>query len=257
MAAYRADQVRAALGYWRQSLDLAPDPALQALYDDANREAAADHGAGHSSDKLYGRHVELRYDSTRIPPVAAQSILAALEAGYARISGELGCEAHERIAAIVQTRDQYVRATGAAEWSGGYYDGRIHLVWSGRLDEGRIGHSVLHELVHACLASIPSGGLPWPAWFQEGLAQRISGDQLTPSAREQLRQLAQAHRLPRLSDLGPGWFTMREPDAAVAYNISLAAVNTLVDRHAGDIRSILLDPEQLLQVTLDLDSTSF
>ena len=65
LAAYRSDQLRAALGYWKQSLALAPNDALNAIYQDAQREAAADR----SNDKLYSRHIALRYENGALPPL--------------------------------------------------------------------------------------------------------------------------------------------------------------------------------------------
>src|SRR5580704_10599836 len=53
LAAYRSDQLRAALDYWKQSLDLAPNDALARIYDRVRREAEGDH----SGEKLYGVHV--------------------------------------------------------------------------------------------------------------------------------------------------------------------------------------------------------
>jgi hypothetical protein len=248
LAAYRSDQVRAALGYWRQSLDLAPSEPLKAIYEDARRETAADR----SNDKLYSQHFAVRYESAAMPAVAARSILDALEEDYARISAQLGCASSERIVVIVQSREQYQRATSAAEWSGGHYDGRIHVAWDA---SPHMQRALAHEFVHACLASLPSGSNPWPAWLQEGLAQKLSGDTLQPSAREQLRQLAVTHEIPRLENLGVDWFSMPRQDAVAAYNLSLAAADALYDDYASPgIRKILTNPEALPRITTYLDA---
>jgi tetratricopeptide (TPR) repeat protein len=255
LAAYRSDQVGAALGYWGQSLDLAPNTALRALYEDAKREAAADR----SGEKLEGTHVALRYEEGALPDDTARDTLRTLEENYSRISAALGCTANERIVAIVETREQYLLGAGDAEWSGGYYDGRIHIVWppgvvwkggSGR--NPRIERALAHELVHACLASMPSGSSPWPVWLQEGLAQKLSGDKLAPSVREQVRQLARMHGIPRLEDLGRDWLGMPQQDAQNAYNLSLAAVDAL---YSGNrISPILSNPDCLPEVVAALEA---
>jgi len=252
LAAYRSDQLGAALGYWKQSLALSPNDALSAIYEDAKREAAADR----SRDKVYSRHIALRYESSALPAEAARAILGTLEQDYTRISAELGCSANERIIAIVQSRDQYLRGTAAAEWSGGHYDGRIHIALPGKSDAaGVMQRALAHELVHACLMSMPSGSNPWPAWLQEGLAQKLSGDTLNPSAREQLRQFAVTHHIPRLEDLGPDWFGMTRQDAITAYNLALAAADTLYDDYPGPgIRKLLANPDALPRITSDLDN---
>ena len=243
LAAYRSDQLGEALGFWKQSLDLAPNDALSAMVENAKREAAADH----SSDRLLGIHIALRYDANALSLDTAHSILEMLEADYSRISTQLGCSSGERVIAIVQSREQYMRGTNAAEWSGGHFDGRIHIAWTGP----GIERALAHELVHACLMSIPSGSSPWPIWLQEGLAQKFSGEVLSLSIREQLLQRARVGGIPRLENLGQDWFSMSQQDAVAAYNISLAAVDQI---YPHGIREILAHPEALPALTTDLDA---
>ncbi len=75
LAAYRSDQLRAALDYWKQAQDIAPDPRLAAIYERVQREADSDH----SGDKLYGVHVALRYEGEALPADTARAILAKLD----------------------------------------------------------------------------------------------------------------------------------------------------------------------------------
>jgi hypothetical protein len=257
LAAYRSDQLPAAISYWKQSLDLAPNEALNTIYEDARREVAADR----SSDKIYSEHFTLRYEGSAMPADTAHAILGTLEDDYSRISGQLGCSSGERIVAIVQSREQYMRGTTAADWSGGHYDGRIHVALPGGTEAGepgtipRMHRALAHELVHACLMSLPSGSAPWPAWLQEGLAQKLSGDTLQPAVRGQLRQMAAAHKIPRLENLGVDWFSMPRQEAVAAYNLSLAAADALYDDYASHgIREILANPEALPNITADLDA---
>ncbi|MGA2879511.1 MAG: hypothetical protein ABSG13_11210 [Bryobacteraceae bacterium] len=252
LAAYRADQLRAALDYWKQALDLAPDERLAAVYERVKREAESDH----SGDKLYGLHVALRYEGEALPADTARAILATLDGDYSRIAAQLGCTSNERIVAIVQSREAYLRSTGAAEWSGGQYDGRIHISWT---DGAQVGpamqRALAHELVHACLTGIPSGSTPWPAWLQEGLAQKLSGDTLPATVREQLRQLAQTHSIPKLENLRQDWSRMSTQNALAAYSLALAAADALYDNYASyGIRNVLNNPDTLPRITADLDA---
>jgi tetratricopeptide (TPR) repeat protein len=251
LAAYRSDQLRPALDYWKQSLDLAPNQALNEIYQVAKREAEADR----SGEKLYGAHIALRYEGEALPVDTARAILATLDDDYSRISAQLGCSSGERIVAIVQNRESYLRSTGAAEWSGGQYDGRIHIAWTEGAEVGpEMQRALAHELVHACLTSIPSGSTPWPAWLQEGLAQKLSGDLLRPSVREQLRQLAATHAIPRLENLGQDWSSMAKQNAVAAYSLALSAADALYDNYSNyGIRNVLRNPERLPGITADLD----
>lgn len=249
LAAYRSDQLRAALDYWKQSLDLAPNDTLARVYERVRREADADH----SAEKLLGMHIALRYEGEALPSDTARAILSTLDEDYSRIAGQLGCSSDERIVAIVQSRDAYLRGTGAAEWSGGEYDGRIHIAWTeGKQVGPQMRRALAHELVHACLTSIPSGGTPWPAWLQEGLAQKLSGDQLSPASRDQLRQLAAARQMPRLEDLHQDWSHLSIENARLAYNLALAAADALFENSSG-IRNVVNNPQGLPQITAELD----
>jgi tetratricopeptide (TPR) repeat protein len=251
LAAYRSDQLRDAIDYWKQSLDLAPNETLRAIYENAKREAVADR----SGEKLYGAHIALRYEGEALPADTARAILAMLDDDYSRISAQLGCTPDERIVAIVQDRESYFRSTGAAEWSGGQYDGRIHIAWTDGTQVGpQMQRAMAHELVHACLTSIPSGSTPWPAWLQEGLAQKLSGDTLHSAIRDQLRQLAAAHAIPRLESIGQDWSGMTKQNAIAAYSLALAAADALYDSYANyGIRNVLRNPDGLARITADLD----
>jgi hypothetical protein len=261
LAAYRADEVRAALDYWKISLDLAPNEALSRIYEDAQREAAADA----SNQKLYGVHIALRYDNRSLPLDSARSLLATLDDTYSRVSAQLGCSSDEPVVAIVRSRESYLRVTGAAEWSGGHFDGRVHIAappdiaapdGSGGMEVGsQMQRELTHELVHACLMSIPSGPAPWPAWLQEGLAQKLSGDTLPPWVREHLRKLVATYGIPRLETLGEDWSNMNRQKAVAAYDLALAAADAIYDPHSRyRINEILRNPEILPRITAYLDT---
>ena len=70
LAAYRSDQLRDAIDYWKQSLDLAPNETLATIYENARREAAADR----SGEKLYGAHIALRYEGEALPADTARAM---------------------------------------------------------------------------------------------------------------------------------------------------------------------------------------
>ncbi len=251
LAAYRADQVRTALDYWKQSLDLAPNDPLSRIYEKVRRESESDR----SSDKILGLHVALRYEGQTLPADTARAVVSTLDDEFSRISSLLGCWSGERIVAIVQSRQAYLQTTGAAEWSGGQYDGRIHISWTdGTEVSPEMRRRLAHELVHACLTNLSAGGAPAPAWLQEGLAQKLSGDRLSAAARDRLRQLAESHQIPRLEDLSQNWSRMSSENARIAYNLALAAADALYDNYSSyGIRNVVSNRQVLQQVTADLD----
>lgn len=251
IAAWKSDQTRDALDYWKRSLDQRSDPQLAALYAKVQREVSADK----SGEKLYGMHVLVRYESGALPADTARALLAMLDSEVARISEQLGCNTTERLVAVVQSRQAYFQATGAAEWSGGLYDGRIHIpMEAGDPVDSRLRRTLAHETVHACIAMIPSGEAPWPSWLHEGLAQKLSGDRLNPALRAQIRRSAEEHSIPRLEKLGQNWSGLSTANAQIAYGMALAAADLLSENGQSDtIRNVLGNPERLPEVTADLD----
>jgi len=251
IAAYRADEPRIALDYWGQLLDVQPNQSMQRLYDRVKRETEADR----SGEKLYGMHVALRYEGQKLAADTARAVLTTLDQEFSRISGVLGCPAEERIVAIVQSREAYLKSTGAAEWSGGQYDGRIHISWMEGADVSpEIRRRLAHEMVHACLTNLTAGSAPLPAWMQEGLAQKFSGDTLPAAARDRLRTMAEAHQIPRLEDLSQNWSMMSTWNARVAYDLALAAADSLfTDFAAYGIYNVVTNPQIRDRVTAEID----
>lgn len=247
LAAYRGDHVIRAIGYLKDSLAIRPDPDVQRLLDVALREQGADR----TGEPLYSTRFVFRYDPAVMPTPAARSLLGVLEQEYSRIAFELGCNNPERLAVIAQTKEDYLRATGAAEWSAAVYDGRIRVAI---LDSDPGGdptrRTLAHELVHACLAATGT----WPAWLHEGLAQKLSGESISDPKRVAIRAAARENGLPRLGNMSQSWSRMSASHAALAYATSLYAVELFYQYHAAyGIRNLLRNPDQLDTIVTDLD----
>lgn len=247
IAAWKNQDNKQALIYWRQSLDLSPNAALENLYARVDREVKNDV----SKQTIYGMRVVLRYDDVTVPAETARRMVDLVDQTYARVSSELGCTTQERIPTIVQSREAYLKTTGAAEWSGGLFDGRIHMPAAvGQQFDANTQRALAHETVHACLAML---GM-WPSWLHEGMAQKLSGDVLRPEVQAQLKQLAKDGKLPKLSMLTQGWAGLDAHNAAVAYALALEAVDVLYENyHEYGVRNLMKNPERLADITADLE----
>jgi hypothetical protein len=247
VAAWRSDDSRQALEYWRASLDIAPSPEVEKLYHQVERETKGDQ----SNERLYGMRVLLRYEGSAVPADTARQMTEVLDHEFIRISQELGCRAEERVVAIVQSPDAFRKSTDSAEWSGGQFDGKIRVpIFDPRVVDKTMLRALAHETAHACLTMLGQ----WPAWLQEGVAQKLSGDSLSAAQTKKLADLARQRKLPRLSNLKQGWSRMDADHAAEAYALSLAAVELLGRESGGDgVRNLLRNPDRLPQVTAELD----
>ena len=247
VAAWRADDGRHALEYWRESLDLEPNPGIEKLYKQVEREQTNDQ----SAEKLYGVRVTLRYDRATVPTETARQMVAQVDSTFAQVSAQLGCAADEKIMTIVQSRDAYRKATDAAEWNGGQYDGRIRVpVMTGQSMDASMQRVLAHETTHACLTMLGE----WPVWLQEGMAQKLSGETLTPASRKKLSAMAAEGKLPRLENLRQDWSRLDSEHATLAYAMALAAAELLYEDYGNDgVRNLMRNPERLPAMMIYID----
>lgn len=88
-----------------------------------------------------------------------------------------------------------------------------------------------HEIVHACLARRGR----FPAWFHEGLAQRLTGDRLSGAELGEVKAALRDGRLPRLGAMAEAWSGMSAGEARLAYSYALAVVG-LIYESEGEMR---------------------
>lgn len=118
------------------------------------------------------------------------------------------------------------RATCAPSWTGGVFDGVLHLD-ARTLASDRWRRVVRHEAVHAQLAEV-RGRIPH--WLNEGLAQWMEGEPSPRAADAWRRMVRDRFWIPfpslegRLMDIDDA------ADASLAYFQSLAMVRYLIDR---------------------------
>ena len=246
LAAYQSDQVKAAIDYGQDSLLLAPDSSVERLLKKAQREAAGDS----SSEKLTGAYFQFRYDPREVAAEQARSLVPVLDNEFARLSAELGCRSPERMTAVIQSKQAYLQSTGASEWSGGQYDGRIRVALMEPQPGPQTRRALAHEVTHACLARIGN----WPAWLHEGIAQKMSGVNITGEQMAAVQTMARAGKIPPLEQLSASYSRMSSDNAAVAYMVALASADLLYRAYGTDgVRSILQSPDRLRQISLELD----
>jgi tetratricopeptide (TPR) repeat protein len=247
MSSFQLDDMRAAEAYLKKSLSIAHNPSIEQVYARVQREVEGDK----SSDKTYGSRFVLRYEGDSLAPEAARALTTVFDAEFNRISYQLGCQFNDRLVVIIQSREAYQNTTGAADWSGGRYDGRIRIALpqSGQAD-AFVRQAFAHETVHACLSKIAK----WPSWLHEGLAQRLSGDRLDARSIEMLRAVAKQDNLPRLAQLAGGWSHFSSAQAQLAYSLSLAAIDAFYDTyHEYGLRNLMNNPSRIEEISGVLD----
>ncbi len=247
VAAFQQDRTEDAKRLLERSVRARPNPALEKLLARIRTEQAADQ----SDDKAFGSRFVLRYDGKALPQAQARALARELDRELPAISARLGCQIRDRLTVVVQTMKDYRAGAGPTTWSGGHYDGRIHIALGadGNLDD-HVRETARHEMVHACLARRGE----WPVWFQEGVAEYVSGRRLAAHERQRLAGLNREGNLPELQQLMGSWARLDAATAQTAYTLALAAAQVLY-QDEGDygVRNLLSNPARLPATMTKLD----
>jgi hypothetical protein len=249
IAAYETDDAKRSLDYFRQAQSQKQDHLVEQWIARLEKEVTGDK----SGERLYGNRFLLRYEGGALDADAARNMVAVLEEEFRRMASTLGCRVDDRIVVIVQSKQAYRASTDAAEWSGGLFDGtKIRVPVTDSKTVGADTRRILsHEVVHVCLASMGA----WPAWFQEGMAQKLSGDTVSGGNRALLRNMFRQGRMPKLENMSQSWSRMSTQHATLAYAQALMAIDLMMDRYAAyGIQNILRNPERLPGIAADLDT---
>lgn len=94
-----------------------------------------------------------------------------------------------------------------------------------------------HELAHVALGQL---GRRWPRWFQEGLAQNLTGERFSMTQYAALFRAVTQERIFHFEDLSDAWPDLPS-DVEIAYAQSAAFVAWLSERHGPERMGKLVD----------------
>jgi tetratricopeptide (TPR) repeat protein len=220
---YRKDDLDSAASYWEKAVELDPSSSgLRARLERIRRE--------HKTEKEFNRdvtsHFLVKYEG-REKIEAGRIVLRILEDAYGEIGRALTYYPDREIQVILYSDQQFQEVTDAPGWSGGIYDGKIRIPIGGiNQKTSGLRRTLYHEYTHAVVRSITPRV---PTWLNEGLAQYFEGMEIDGRQKEILRRIAQAGKLPSLSNLEGSFIGLGSDQAAFAYLFSLSAVRYMID----------------------------
>ena len=232
-AYYAADRNRDAIEAWKRSLEIRPDPSVQAYLEKAERDQHAEA----DFEQRDSGHFSLRYEGHSIPTTLRDAVLEVLEAKYEDLSSQFDISPRN-ITVILYTEQAFQDVTQSPSWTGAVNDGRIRIPISGLTtvtpDLARI---LGHELTHSFINQISHGRCP--QWLNEGIAQLMEPRTAAPYGATLARLFADNHQVP-LNLLQGSFMNLGSSEASMAYVQSLAVTEYLRDRFGmDDIRRIL------------------
>jgi tetratricopeptide (TPR) repeat protein len=233
-AYYQSDRTAEAIRTWKKSLQLRPDPTIQAYLDRAQREKSAESEFTQTDTG----HLTLHYEGRQSSPALRREILRTLEAHYDALVIDLGHSPRESISVSLYTSQAFFDVTQAPAWSAAVNDGKLRIPIEG-LDSvtSELSRVLKHELAHSFINQITRGRCP--QWLNEGVAQIVEPRSSRGHGRRLAQLYAGQHQLP-LNTLEGNWMRFTDYEAMLAYHEALAAVEYIRDTYGmSDVQRIL------------------
>jgi tetratricopeptide (TPR) repeat protein len=231
---FASDHNQEAISSWKRSLELRPDPAVREYIEKAQREAKAEA----DFTERASNHFTLRFEGKNTSESFRRSLLITLEAEYDELVRVLGVAPRENIAVVLYTDKAFFDVTQAPSWSGALNDGKLRIPVNG-MDNVTpdLARVLKHELAHSFINQISHGRCP--QWLHEGIAQAIEPKSLNNDG-QRLAKLFQAQQEIPFNTLEGPFINFSSPEAVLAYDESLAAVQYISDTYGiSELRRIL------------------
>ena len=224
-----------AVGILGKAVGLAPeDRALAALLEQARKDQGFEKGLIESTVTDF----DVAFDGAT-QASASQAILAMLLNAQTEVGNALGLSQKGKVRVILYTEREYSEVTGAPEWAGAHYDGKIRLpVKDLERHEREVRSTVEHEYTHALL----SQHLPkCPVWLHEALAQAEEFRTLPGREPARLKPLAGAKALFPLAALEGPFASLGSVEAVtLAYAESISFLRYLDGRFGRSALQVFL-----------------
>lgn len=233
-AYYGGNKIDQAIDEWKRAEHLRPDPEVERALEKAERDKAEEESYREGETA----HFTLKYFGGAAPGLA-RGVLRALEDDFRSLEAQLDYTPPETISVILYTEQAFADITRAPRWAGALNDGRLRIPVRGLSDvTPDLARVLKHELTHSFVGQKSRGRAP--VWLQEGVAQWMEGRRSNATAAGLIRAADQGVAAP-LSVLEGSWMSLPDEDAKIAYEWSLAAVESIIDVGGVSDVSRLLD----------------
>lgn len=224
-AQYASDDLKDAVRSWKTSLRLRPDASIQAYLDKAEREMKNE---ADFSERL-SSHFTLHFEGKQTSESFRQAILMTLESAYNDLQRDLNYTPRDSISVFLFTEQAYFDVTQAPAWTGAVNDGKLRIPIRG-MDSvnSELARVLKHELAHSFINQMSSGRCP--QWLHEGIAQVLEPKTLGSRGRRLQQLFALQQEIP-FNALEGGFVQFSTPEAILAYDESLAAVEFITDTY--------------------------
>lgn len=233
---YKNDDVAKAVPYWEKVLSIDPsDQKARYFLSKANREK----DTNEKFTKELTSHFTIRFEGQEEREVG-RIVLSILEDAYREIGREISIYPETEVIVYLYTKQQFRDVTRSPSWAGALYDGKIRIPISGyNNDMTQLKRNLYHEYVHALVRSIVKEGR-CPTWLNEGLAQHFEDKDKLDYRREMIKALQKNKVVIPIRNLEGSFMGFSSAQSYVAYSVSLAIVEFMIDRYGmSNVKRVL------------------
>jgi tetratricopeptide (TPR) repeat protein len=224
-AYYFLDGPEKANRYWKQAKALRPDPRLDDLIAQTDKEEKVEGGFVQAQSS----HFILYREGSEISESFSREILETLEQEFRDLESALDYSPREPLTVILYPAKQFADITRVPGWVGALNDGKIRVPVRGLSSmTAELARVLKHEMVHSFVHRQVQGRCP--TWFNEGLAQVESGEAPALPSFTLATIYADSRQIP-LAQLEGSFMQFNTATAALAYAESQAGVNMIADRY--------------------------
>lgn len=232
---YAQDDLERAIEAYETRVELEPSEWAGRQLDRARREFAV------SSDYVdrTSNDFTLKFLGSGNNYAVADAVLQLLEDARATVCADLGHFPSARTTVLLYDDDSFKRATGAHDWVGGLYDGKIRLPLR---DFGRqkrqLAATARHEYTHRVMADLAPN---CPTWVNEGIAEWF--EDAGASSHDAIRTLvAQGKTIPSFADMPTSFADQADAGRVrIQYAASQSFLGFLRDRYGlGALRQFVM-----------------
>jgi len=232
---YARDELGPAIEAYERRLELEPSDWAARQLERARREfAVSSEYVDRSSNDF-----TLKFLGSRTNYAVADEVLKILEAARATVCSDLGHFPVDRTTVLLYDDTSFRKATGAHDWVGGLYDGKIRLPLNdfGR-QKKRLAETARHEYTHRVMADLVPN---CPTWVNEGVAEWF--EQGGEGSHDDIRALeAQGRSIPSFADMPATFADQKDANLVrVQYAASQSFLGFLRQKYGlGAIRQFLM-----------------
>lgn len=233
---YKNDDIAKAIPYWEKALSIDPsDQKARYFLSKAKREK----DTNEKFTKELTSHFTIRFEGPEEREIG-RIVLSILGDAHREIGREISIYPEAEVIVYLYTKQQFRDVTRSPSWAGALYDGKIRIPISGyKNDLAQLKRNLYHEYTHALVRSIVKEG-GCPTWLNEGLAQYFEDKDKLDYRREMIKALQKNKVVIPMRNLEGSFMGFSSAQSYVAYSVSLAIVEFMIDRYGmSNVKRVL------------------